>query len=83
MASQQISIKQDVYTRLKEAKKEGESFSDTINRLLDQDSNTRKVINLYGIAKIDDDYEELILKTYNGAGQEIRQAINNHFEKKD
>ncbi|WP_371806728.1 antitoxin VapB family protein [Candidatus Lokiarchaeum ossiferum] len=35
MASQQISVRQDIYNRLKQVKRENESFSDVIERLLE------------------------------------------------
>ena len=54
MASQQISIKQDVYKRLKKAKKSNESVSDIIERLLDNSSNIQKILPSYGAAKSED-----------------------------
>ncbi len=39
MASKTISIKEDVYNLLKEARREEESFSDVIERLIKKDKN--------------------------------------------
>ncbi len=36
MASKNLAIREDVYRKLSEAKKEGESFSDAIDRLLEK-----------------------------------------------
>lgn len=82
MASQQISIKQEVYTRLKHAKKENESFSDTIERLLTFDSNVDKILDSIGSAgpeKDDDPIEKIILDTYTRSRSEFRKNFNSKF----
>lgn len=80
MTSQQISIKQDVYLKLKNAKRDGESFSDTIDRLLEPQSNIPKILNLYGIAKKEDEFEKQVLNNYADSQNEIRKLINLRFK---
>ena len=80
MASQQISIKQDVYKRLKKAKKSNESFSDIIERLLDNLSNIQKVLSSYGAAKSEDpEYEKLVLDSYANSRKQIQKTFNPRF----
>ncbi len=80
MASHQISIKQDVYNRLKNAKRTHESFSDIINRLLDLESNVDKVLESYGKAKSKDTQEErIILETYEKTRLELRKQMKNRL----
>lgn len=80
MASQQISIKQDVYERLKKNKKANESFSDIIERLLDNISNKEKILSSYGAAKSDDpEVEDFILDTYAKSRLQIRKSFNTRF----
>ena len=82
MASQQISIKQEVYNRLKRAKKSHESFSDTIERLLVFDSNVDKILNTIGLAvteEDDDPIEKIILDTYSRSRSEFRKNFNSKF----
>ncbi|MHA1521282.1 MAG: antitoxin VapB family protein [Promethearchaeota archaeon] len=82
MASQQISIKQEVYTRLKQAKKPHESFSDTIERLLVYDSNVDKILASIGSAgpdEGDDAFEQVILDTYTQSRSEFRKNFKSKF----
>ncbi|QEE16119.1 antitoxin VapB family protein [Promethearchaeum syntrophicum] len=77
MASQQISIKQDVYNRLKKAKKTNESFSDIIERLLDNTSNVEKILSFYGAAKSDDpEYEKFAIETYAESRKQMQKSFN-------
>lgn len=81
MASQQISIKQDVYKRLKKAKKTNESFSDIIERLLDNTSNVEKILSSYGTAKSDDpEYEKLAIETYAKSRKQMQKSFNTRID---
>ena len=76
MASHQISIRQEVFIRLKKAKKPGESYSDMIARLLNQESNVERVLNCYGKAGSGEDPEdEIVLEIYRESKAEIRAAF--------
>lgn len=48
MGSKNISVRDDVYRALKEAKAEDESFSDVIERLLGRDSGEHPLYRLVG-----------------------------------
>jgi predicted CopG family antitoxin len=74
MTSTQISIRTDVYEKLKQAKQENESFSEVIERLLDVQSNASAVIECYGIAK--DNTDDEIADAYSSASKEIRAMFN-------
>ncbi|MHA1718815.1 MAG: antitoxin VapB family protein [Promethearchaeota archaeon] len=54
MASHQISIRNDVYQKLKKIKQENESYSDTIERLIEKKGNAEDIKELYGISGEDD-----------------------------
>lgn len=51
MVSKQISIRKEIYDRLKSQKKENESFSDVIKRLLDNQSNFEEIKSCFGLSK--------------------------------
>jgi predicted CopG family antitoxin len=58
MGYKNISISEDVYRRLRKAKRENESFSEVIRRLLGPDDD---IIGLFGtIAMSDEEKEELL-----------------------
>ena len=77
MASQQISIKQDVYNRLKKAKKSNESFSDIIERLLNSSSNIAKILSSYGAAKSEDpEYEKFVIESYANSRKQIQRTCH-------
>ncbi len=81
MASQQISIKQSVYNRLKQIKQHTESFSDVIDRLLDSTSNTQNILSLYGVSKSNESTEDsLILDSYANSQKEIRKLFRSRFD---
>ncbi len=46
MASKNLAIREDVYRKLSEAKKEGESFSDVIEKLLERQGD---LFSLWGV----------------------------------
>ena len=64
MASHQVSIRDDVYQKLKKLKKNDESFSDLIDRLSSKAKGTWDLLEeLNGIAGSDDlELEKLIIK---------------------
>ncbi len=74
MASLQISIRRDLYNKLKQLKHANESFSDVIERLLPPESNIPQVLACYGIAAKNNDSE--ILAAYNEAQQIIRKNFH-------
>lgn len=81
MASQQISVRQDIYNRLKQVKKENESFSDVIERLLEDKSNVQDVLGSFGSAVHDDPEEEsIILEHYFQSQKEVRKQFTNRFQ---
>ena len=77
MTSKRISIKQDVYNRLKKEKKSNENFSDIIESLLDNNSNIQKILSSYGAAKSGDlEYEKLVLESYAKSRKNMQKSFN-------
>jgi predicted CopG family antitoxin len=74
VTSVQISIRKDIYDKLKALKKEDESFSDIIDRMLNGQGNLQDVIKCYGIARGEDDAE--IITAYTEARKMVRDSIN-------
>lgn len=72
MVSKQISIRKEIYNRLKNQKKENKSFSDVIKRLLDNQSNFEKVRQCFGISK---DLQDEFVDEFKHAGKEMREMI--------
>lgn len=67
MTSKNVSIREDVYRKLAEAKHEGESFSDVIERILEKRAS---LLSLWGalakseaLAMIESDIKEIRRKT--------------------
>ena len=77
MASHQISIRNDVYQKLKKNKQENESFSDTIERLLSKKGNVEDLKELYGILGEDDLGFQDILKS---SKKEIQKQFVNELK---
>jgi len=76
MASHQISIRNDVYQKLKKVKQENESYSDTIERLLSNKGNVEDVKELYGILGEDDlGFQDIL----NSSRKEIQKALETRF----
>ena len=73
MASLQISIRRDLYNKLKKLKGVKESFSDVIERLLPEESNLSAVLACYGVAENNDPE---ILAAYDEARKEIRSHFH-------
>jgi predicted CopG family antitoxin len=76
MASHQISIRNDVYQKLKKIKQENESYSDTIERLLSSKGNVEDLKELYGILGEDELGFQDILKS---SRKEIQKALETRF----
>ena len=79
MTSHQISIRNAVFERLKKLKKEDESYSDAINRLIDAQGNVNQIIECYGTA-VTDDAEILVF--YERGKEILRSQLSDHFNKK-
>ncbi len=67
MGSKKIAVREDVYRRLSEAKKEGESFGDVIEKLLERGGD---LLPLWGVlsdskhlAEIEDSTREIRRRT--------------------
>lgn len=76
MASHQISIRNDVYQKLKKNKQENESFSDTIERLLSNKGNVEDLKELYGISGEDElGFQDIL----NSSRKEIQKALEARF----
>ena len=54
MSSKNISIREDIYRKLKSAKAEDESFSDVIDRLLVSKSEKHPLYHLVGVLDADE-----------------------------
>lgn len=74
MVSKQISIRKEIYDRLKSQKKEDESFSDVIKRLLNNQSNFEEIKNCFGLSK---DLPDEIIDEFKQASKEMREMIKN------
>jgi predicted CopG family antitoxin len=74
MTSTQISIRRDVYEKLRRAKQVDESFSDVIDRLIDEKSNVQDFLSCYGIASGPD--EDIFLEAY----KEARKIVRDNFK---
>ena len=79
MTSNQISIRREVYDKLKRAKQENESFSDVIDRLLDAKSNVQDVLTCFGIARGSND--GVFLEAYAESTETIRAAFKSRLNK--
>ncbi len=78
VTSVQISLRKDIYEKLKALKQEDESFSDIIDRLLNGQGNLQEVIKCYGIARGDGDVD--ILAAYDEARKVVRDSINSRMD---
>lgn len=76
MVSKQISIRKEIYDRLKSQKKENESFSDVIKRLLDNQSNFEEIKSCFGLSK---DLPDEIIDEFKQASKEMREMIKNRI----
>jgi predicted CopG family antitoxin len=74
MVSLQISIRRDLYDKLKQLKGSDESFSDVIDRLLKSDTNVAGVLACYGAAGDNNDPE--ILAAYDEAQIQVRKHFH-------
>ena len=76
MVSHQISIRDNVYQKLKNMKQEKESYSDIIERLLSNKGNVEDLKELYGILGEDDLGFQDILKS---SRKDIQKALETRF----
>lgn len=76
MTSKQISIREEVYERLYSQKKENESFSDVIIRLLDNQSNFQKIELCFGLSK---DLPDEIVDKFRESSKEMRKKFKGRF----
>lgn len=77
MTSIQISIKKEIYEKLKAIKKSDESYSDIIERLMNGQGNLQDVIKCYGIARGEN--EEEIHEAYKEAQKKVRETIHSRI----
>ena len=76
MASHQISIRDNVYLKLKKIKQENESYSDIIERLLSSKGNVEDLKELYGISGEDDlGFQDIL----DSSRKEIQISLKNRF----
>jgi len=66
MTSKMVSIREDIYKQLEKLKKEGESFSDLFERLIQ--NHKKEPLRHFGIGKqlpdeILDDFEKIIIES--------------------
>jgi len=76
MTSKQISIREEVYKRLYLQKRENESFSDVIMRLLDNQSNFHKIEQCFGLSK---DLPDEIVDIFRESSKEVRKKFKERF----
>jgi len=77
MTSTQISIRRDVYEKLKREKQDDESFSDVIERLIEKKSNVQDVLSCFGIAS--GPGEEIFLDAYEEGKKMIRDNVKSRI----
>lgn len=75
MSSKNISIRDDVYRELKEAKGPDESFSDVIDRLLDKDSEDHPLRQLEGL--LDDEEATEVRERM----EEFRESLDDQMDR--
>lgn len=77
MASHQISLRDEVYQKLKERKKPDESYSDVIEKLLETKSNKNELLKLYGIAGEDElGLAEMVFSTRKEIESSLKRRIS-------
>jgi predicted CopG family antitoxin len=81
MTSIQISIKKEIYEKLKALKKNDESYSEIIERLMNGQGNLQDVIKCYGIARGENEKE--IHDAYQDAQKIIRETIKSRIISED
>ena len=77
MTSVQISIRKDIYEKLKSLKERDESFSDIIDRLMNGKGNLQEVIKCYGIAR--GEHEDEIHDAYRDAQARVREQFKSRI----
>ncbi|WP_101294021.1 antitoxin VapB family protein [Halegenticoccus soli] len=76
MGSKTISVKDETYRRLAREKREGESFSDVIDRLVGANPGDNPLRELVGLA----DEEEI--KAIREASDEFRNDLDEQFDRR-
>jgi predicted CopG family antitoxin len=77
MTSKNILVRLEIYEKLKKLKKKGESFSDVIERLLNEGlkGSTSRLMKYFGIWA---DFPETITKE----AEEFRKSMDDHIEER-
>jgi predicted CopG family antitoxin len=76
MGSKNISLREDAYRRLADAKEEGESFSDAIDRLLRRRDGNHPLYDLVGLV---DDEEAAEIRERAGS---FRESVEERMERR-
>lgn len=76
MGSKNISIRNDVYRRLKDSKREEESFSDAIDRLMAAREGEHPLYDLVGM--LDDDEAERLRDSANQFRERFDEDMGRH-----
>jgi len=76
MVSHQISLRDDIYNKLKALKRNDESYSDVIDRLIDSKMDKTEILELYGIAGEDD---LGLMDSIISSRKEIESTLNKRF----
>ena len=77
MASKNISVRLEIYERLEKLKQEGESFSDVIERLLNEGSkgSTSRLMKYFGAwSDFPEEFDQKI--------KEFRKSMNDNIEER-
>jgi predicted CopG family antitoxin len=65
MSNKTIALPQDVYSALKKKKKKGETFADTIKRLIYHEESKKEALDdLAGVFKEDDEWDQILEDIY-------------------
>lgn len=76
MGSKNISIRDDVYRKLKDSKQEGESFSDAIERLMAAREGEHPLYDLVGM--LDDEEAERLRDSANQFREQVDEEMGRH-----
>ena len=77
MTSKTIDIDEELYTKLEEKRKEKESISEVIERLLGEKKDKKDIKRAFGLWK---DIPREIINIMESAHEELRQDINRRFQ---
>lgn len=76
MGTKNISVRDDVYRRLRDSKREGESFSDTIDRLLSSREGDHPLYDLVGM--LDDEEAEQLHDHVNRFREQVDEDVRRY-----